>query len=465
MQFIDLGLLRPKLRALATSFVARFFQKSAWGIGANGAIILLGIIQVGIMTRMLGVEQYGVYAVIIVFPTLVQQFAGFRTWEFVARYGTEALEAGDGVRAGYIALIGWAVDGAVALLTLLIVLIGGGWYLQTTLGTTAVLSLVNIYALISLANAGLSTAQALLRVFDRFDWLFWHSAASTALRLGLIIVAAGLHSGLTGVVIAVTLTNLLSAAAAVGLSLIGGRHRLNYRVDRQLWRYTRTNAREFASFLGAGYIDASILVFGRSLDTVLLAHWGGASEVGLYKAAQLLLTHANNLLNPLIQAILPDLQRSLNLTRAQLKRRLAQLTISVGLVTILGAAAVFVLAPLILRVILGAEFAAAASAARILIWYAAMAGVTFWVSPLLLSLKRPWARTRALLLSTVVQIVLLFALVPAYGHVGAAWAYLALGLTAPCLMLIELAVAFRRKNGSDYSVLSARPSEVQSAED
>src|SRR5262245_17226943 len=134
MQFPYFESLRPRVRALASSFVARFFQKSAWGVAANSLIILLGIIQVGIMTRMLGVEQYGVYGVIIVFPTVVQQFAGFRTWEFVARYCTEAVQGGDGVRAGYLALIGWAVDGAVALLTLVIVLIGSQWYLQITLG-------------------------------------------------------------------------------------------------------------------------------------------------------------------------------------------------------------------------------------------------------------------------------------------------------------------------------------------
>lgn len=435
--------LPRRLRSLSSGFVARFFRKSAWGIAANGILIGLGIVQVGIVTRMLGVEQYGVYAVITVFPNLVQGFAGFRTWDFVARYCTEALEAGDGVRAGDIALIGWSVDGAVALLTILIVLIGGRWYLHSTLGATAALPLVYICALISVANAGLSTSQALLRVFDRFDWLFWHSAGTAALRLGLMTAVYFLHPGLTGVVIAATLTSFVAAASAVLLSLIQGRRYLRFDISRRLWHFVQRHAREFASFLGAGYVDASAQVLAANLDTVLLARMGGAAEAGLYRAARLLIANSMNLLTPMIQAILPDLQRSLSLSRGELKRRLIGLTVSVGAVATLGAATTSVLAPWLLRIVLGAEFAGAATAVRIMIWSVALFGSVFWLSPLMLSLKRPWARTRAMLLSTAVQIGLLFVLVPTHGHVGAAWAWLAMAVVFPFPIAIEFAMVAR----------------------
>jgi O-antigen/teichoic acid export membrane protein len=145
----------------------------------------------------------------------------------------------------------------------------------------------------------------------------------------------------------------------------------------------------------------------------------------------------------MIQAILPDLQRSLSLLRGELKRRLIGLTVSVGAVATLGAATTSVLAPWLLRIVLGAEFAGAATAVRIMIWSVALFGSVFWLSPLMLSLKRPWARTRAMLLSTAVQIGLLFVLVPTHGHVGAAWAWLAMAVVFPFPIAIEFALVAR----------------------
>jgi O-antigen/teichoic acid export membrane protein len=85
--------------------------------------------------------------------------------------------------------------------------------------------------------------------------------------------------------------------------------------------------------------------------------------------------------------------------------------------------------------VFGPKFASAVGVIRIMIWSAAIAGAAFWLGPLLLALKRPWIRVSAIIVAGAVQLGLLLVLVPRYGSLGAAWAYLAPGIVKSALML------------------------------
>ena len=128
----NLSELRPVqfLQRAGASFAGRLFKNSAWGMAGLVILVAAGVLQIGLITRALTVEQYGILTIITVFPTIIQNFAGFRTQDFVARYGTEALTRADPEGAGRLALIGWMLDATVGLSAYLIILFAARSYLS-----------------------------------------------------------------------------------------------------------------------------------------------------------------------------------------------------------------------------------------------------------------------------------------------------------------------------------------------
>lgn len=420
------------------SFTARIFKNSSWGIASNVLSACTGIFKIGLVTRALGAEQYGILVVITVFPTMMQQFTGFRTGEFVTRYCTMALEQGETEKAGNIALLGWMLDTFIAFLTIIAIIIGGRQYLFTTLGSVKVLPLLYIYSIVTLSNAALSTSQALLRVFDKFNWLFIQTACNSLVNLGLIFLVVSLELGLTGVVVSYTLACVLNSLVSLLFCIYQTGKHLCFVFRRSIWSYTRTHAREFISFLGAGYIEGTMLVISRNLDVVLLSNMWGPIEVGYYRIAYSMIGYLGSLISPLANAILPDMQRSVGVPLCVLKRRLVGLTAGAGSLFTLGATLTFLTAPWVVNIIIGPGFEQAVPAIQVMVWTVVISGGLFWLSALMLSLGRQWVRVLANSTAILSQTLLWWLLIPVYGYMGAAWAYLVLFLIFPIPMIVSL---------------------------
>jgi O-antigen/teichoic acid export membrane protein len=432
--------VRGYLSRVSASFAARIFKNSGWGMAGNVIAVLTGLLQVGLVGRTLGVEQYGVFAVITVFPSMVQQFAGFRTAEMVTRYSTIALQEGQRAEAGHIAQLGWAIDVLIGLLTVLVVCFGGGLYLQATLGSTRDLTLLYLYSLVTLISAPVSTSQAILRVLDRFDLQLAPMIVANVLRVLLIAAAYFAGAGLVGITLAYLLASVASSATSLYLCSRQARGRLEFQSGRAPWRYGWKRRRQLSSFLGAGYLEASIHALSRNFDTVLLASLSGTSQVGLYRAAQSLVHVFAGFVAPMTSAALPDLQRTISTPRRILRRRLTHLTVVAGVVLVPGAAILSVAAPWLITLIMGPDFEQAAASARIMLWATAYAGTLFWLPTLMLCLGRQWLRTLALLIAMLCQIGLLYLLAPSYGQVGAAWAYFGLYAVFNSILLLWLII-------------------------
>jgi O-antigen/teichoic acid export membrane protein len=411
-------------RRASLSFTGRLLKNSAWGMTGNIILVGLGVLQVGLVTRALGVAQYGELAVITVFPTIIQNFAGFRTWEFIARYCTEALERGAREEAGHLAIIGWTIDLAVAAAAYLVVLLAASTYLQVTLGHSRYTSLLVVYGLIMLSTAIMYNSQALLQVLGRFDLLSIQMTSMALLRLILIAIVYWRGWGLTGVILSLVIASGIEAATVLGMCLVQARGKIRFKLNRSVWAYARAHWREFSSFLSAGYMEATVQALSRNLDVVVVATLRGPADAGLYRVATQIVSYTANLLTPLSQVALPDIQRSIDLPRAALLRRMGRLSLVTGALFLAGSVVIFLGAPWMISLVVGPSFQSAADITRIMIWSVAIVGATFWLAPLLLVLKRPWIRTATMIVSGAVQLAVLVALVPRLGIRGAALAFL-----------------------------------------
>jgi len=448
--------LRNFMERITSSFAGRVLGNSSWGVASNIVTILTGLLQIGLVTRALGVEQYGILAVIVAFPTMIQQFAGFRTWEMVARYSAASLHADRGDEAGHIAQLGWLIDSLIGFVSFVAVWIAGAAYLQATLASTSYLPLLHFYSFAVLIMVPVSTAQALLRVLDQFHLLFIQSIIANLLRLTFVTIAYFSGTGLVGILTAYLAASVANAVTSLVFCLWKARGHVIFTHWFSAWTYVRMNRRNLSSFLSAGYVEASILAFARNLDIMLVANMGGAEQAGYYRAAQSLVTMFAGFLTPMVNAVLPDLQRSISLPADVLRRRLWSLTAMSSSIYIPGALVLTLLAPWLVIVIMGPTFAPAAAPAQIMLWGTALAGTFFWVPALLLVQDRQWVRTGVLMAAVVCQFVFLYLLVPMFGAIGAAIAYLSLHTVFNFGLLLSLirrgAPSQRLRSGSHTQV-------------
>ena len=435
--------------------VRPLFINSAWGIAGNLITAVAGIAQVSMVTRGLGAAEYGKLGVITLFPTMIQQFAGFRTWEFVARYCTLTLEQSRPEDAGNVALIGWAVDFIFSMAVLILVIISSNWYLNTTLGDNITLRLLIVYSAVSLfANALLPTSQAVLRVLGRFDWLSFQSVAASLTRLIIVLIVTVRGSDLTDMVTAFALSNILTSIYSVALCLYGSRFRIKYVISRSTFKYLRIHFLEFFSFLGAGYIEGCVQAVSRNVDVILLAHYWGPAEAGLYRAANSVIHFFMNFLTPMVNAILPDLQRSVHKSHdgsvlSSLTVRLGGLTLVCLVVFSLGAGAIFIASPWLITAIMGQGYSQSIPIVRIMVWGTVAGAAFFWLPGFMLTISQQWARAVAVIISSTVQILLLFIFVPWYRSIGAAVSYVVLQIIFPVPMLVWLLISKRESTMHD----------------
>ena len=425
---------------MGNEFLSRLLKNSSWGLTANLITAVSGIVQVGFVTRLLGVESFGELTVIMAFPMLVHQFAGFRTGEFVVKYSTLSLTQEKRQDVGKIALVGLAIDCIIASLTVIIVWVGGGLYLTHTLGDSSYASLLNIYLFAIVPGALLPTSQGLLRVYNRFNVICLLSAVCGVLRLSFVYLVYVNSAGLRGVVIAYTATAVFNALFCFSACIWESRKRIEFVSPMSAYQLLKKEFRRYMSFLSAGYLEAGVLVASRNLDVILLANIGGVNEVGLYRAGKTTISFMDNLLSPLTQAILPDIQRYIKLPKAELRRRVFILTLLVGGgFTVVGGLFVL-LVPFFLESVMGSGFTEATLGARIMVGATVVSGLFFWLSPFVISFERQWVRFCANIAGVITQFGVLWVAVPEWGHIGAASAYFALFAVYHLLMLVWVSI-------------------------
>lgn len=155
------------------------FGLLAGGKAGAGVLSLLVLL---IVAPLLGARDFGVLVLVHGYVTLVGTVVAFSGWHGIVRYGTEAVERGDGERLMRLTRFMLLVEigcgvAAVAVSALLAPLVGPrlGWSAETT-------ALAVPYSLAVLATVR-ATPGGLVQIAGRFGWLGWHNLVQPALRL------------------------------------------------------------------------------------------------------------------------------------------------------------------------------------------------------------------------------------------------------------------------------------------
>lgn len=106
------GSSRPDSR----SPLARILANTAWLLGGKGFGAVCGIVYLAILTRSLGLKDFGHFSLIFGTAQALIAIAGFETWRVVVRYGAEHVHARDWDRFGRLAMLCGMIDAVGAVL-------------------------------------------------------------------------------------------------------------------------------------------------------------------------------------------------------------------------------------------------------------------------------------------------------------------------------------------------------------
>src|SRR3990172_4688610 len=283
----------------------KLFGQSGWMYAATAFVVGLYFVETLLAARILSLHDFGLLAVIVSYPLLVQQVLDFRSDEVMAKYLAEFTARGDDVRAVSLVKSVWILDLCVSLAAYSIVMATAELVSKDLLHQPSVAPLMRLSAL-GLFFASLDSASgAVMRVFDRYRLYFLSSALVSCLRFGLVAWALLSGGGLSRLVQARVLAELSWALAmgVIGLSVLKNR----------LWSARRASIRSLGSdygrelrrFIIHSNFSGSLELAVSKLDVLIVAFFWSPEVVGIYKMAIMLGGFLVLLSDPLYIAVLP----------------------------------------------------------------------------------------------------------------------------------------------------------------
>ncbi len=400
----------------ADPLLQRVVRNSVHLFSGNALSAALSFLQGILAVRLIGVPAWGLVTAIIMFASNINRLLSFRMSEAVVKYAGEALERDARVEAAALTKTAMLIETLTSLLAFLVLTVLTPWAARTLAKQPEVAPLFLCYGLILLTNAVTETSTGILQTARRFDILARWNVASSIVTLMVIALAFLLRGGVEAIVLAYALGKTVNGAglawqaAQQARLLFGPRW---FTVPVRAWRRERS----WFAFLLNTNLNGTVNLITRDNIPLYLAALLSVREVGYFKVA---LSLINLILLPLEPFLWPTYaeithtvaQQDWSATR-RLLRRVSLLT--AVLVALVGGGLTLA-GWRLLPFLYGADAAPAYPLLLILLLGYGFASVFQWNRPLFLALGKPSYPLLVALLIGLIELTLLFTLVPRYGY-------------------------------------------------
>lgn len=439
---------RPSVAELAFSRVAaqlrRPFVRQA-GILQVGSFAALGasFIASVLLARLLGRESYGAYALVVSTMTTISLFKRLgqdyvATTNLAAAYARQDAVAGRRALVAFNTINVWSTIVVIPPALLLAPAIMERWFAASSLGDALRLALLPpIWAML------LATVVILLQCSRRLVLL---TALENANSVGLaaaalLLVLAGM--GVNGVFLGQVFASLLFALIAAGIyawlrwrdALIPTWHQLLLGALRP----GPAERREFFSGIAVA-LDKNLISLYALAPILLLGSHAPTDQVGLLRVAMSYLAVplvALGAVSRLLMVKLPELQAA---QPKRVERFFFQVTLAGGAISCLLTIPFVLLAPWLIGLLYGSDFAGSSQLVLLLALQPLLAGFGLAAGPIYRTYRRNLWAIYANLASLVVGLPLAYFLVQSYAMQGAALAY---SLLATSVLAVSYVLCWR----------------------
>lgn len=390
-----------------------------WLLASRGVLAVLSLLYLGLATRTLGMADFGRFALVSGAAQALAVLVGFQTWQVVVRYGMDHRAAGDEHALGRLYRLCILLDGASALLGLLLAtIILAVW--RERLGISAALLRDTIVLTAAQLLSIRSTAVGILRLSDRFREAAAADSVTPVVRFVGAVLAAALMPTLHAFLWAWSAAEIATALAYWALLVRSGDAGLMWR-ERLDGQVGADNPR-IGQFLLNSNLVSSLGLATKQLPLLLVGGFAGPAAAGAFRLALQIAQALAKLAQLIARAAFPEVVRAVR--GAAPSDIVAVLTRMIGAST-LGAVAILVVIALVgrpLLVLVGGN-ASYGDAYWLLMWLAAAGSIDLAVvglEPVLLAADRSGAAMAARAAGVAAQLTLSLSLLPRIGAAGAA---------------------------------------------
>lgn len=401
--------------------LAKIARNVLWLLSGKGVSAVLSLIYLGLVTRTLGVEDFGRFALVLSIGTAIVQFVQFECWQVVVRFGAAHLHQGNRRALGRLVgacrmfdILGFIIGIGIAWLATILLVRHGQW--DASAGETGFL-----YCCVVLP-AVRSTPAGVLRLHNRFDLsIYAETVVSVCRMIGTVAVIA------TGPSIDRFL--IVWACSEIIASIVFWL--FAYLVDsdavslRHSFKFLKTLKEEqgLPRFLVVTNLGTTMTGLANQAPVLALGIFVSPASAGLYRLA-FQITQA---LSKVTKLIAGSAYAELNHLRARdgigalskVLKRANRLTASAGVVLVL---VIALLGQPLLLLIAGHAFTGAYPLLLLLGSAAAVNLVGVSYEPALLAVTDGTAVLQRKLLVTAAYLILTAIALPAWGAIGAATA-------------------------------------------
>jgi O-antigen/teichoic acid export membrane protein len=406
---------------LGDTVLLGILKNSSWLFGANSINAGIGLLHVVLISRALGVEKYGIFALITTFISVIAKFIDSRSWETGIKYVTEFYSSGDQDRALSVLKLGYIIDISASIVSFLLSWVFAVWFSKLFFGSTMYYAEIHTYSFVLLANWN-SGAIVLFRVFNRFDLSAKLDVTIKVMQLlGIVAVLYVLNGGIIYLLFVYVITTFLNLI--IGLILV--RKLLKHHFSISLLKVSLNNlkghGKSILHFLLNTNFTALLKIFQQNGAVLILGFLSTPLQVGYFKLAQSLAGSLGLFYTPVFQAIYPDIVKLwMEKKIRKLRAIIAKFTYISALAGILILIFVWFFGENMISLLSGEEFRLSSQSLLILTLANIIALCTIWIGPLFLASGNAQYRSIAHLIGGILMVLCLVTLIPKYGASGAA---------------------------------------------
>lgn len=439
---------------LKNKILIKIFGDSSWLLTANSVTIVSGILQMGMIARLIGPAGIGVLGLFISANGLIQGLLTLKSAELILTFTTRYDSNGDKVRAKSIIAYSFLVDIITSLAAFIIIVLGSLLFFNLFNIGQEYKYLFLFYSLVTIFTAPIVSGNALLRFRNLFKLNLVVSIISSAAKLLFTAFLFFKKAEFADVIWVYILGSFIEGTLIFYFSVKG----LNIFRGIKIFTVLRENTKdkEIFNFQFQGYGRSVVKFLSRYSDMLIIGLFGGSTvQIGFYRAAIQITNYLQVPINSLAASIMPEFSKLFySKKQTELKIVIKKMMIIFIFLGIIIFFIIFLFSKQITMLLFGPKFAGAEDVLLIVILSAV---INIIMTPIY-SLPIITGDAKPALLSSVIALVIQFVaiwfLVPNFQAIGAAWANVIYMLIWSFLILFYIYPIYKNlKNENSLSII------------